>query len=101
MALYGLWPLRSSQEVGLWWNASLWPMSIPIGLALVAAAVRSRRIEYAMGAAPCLSPYVLLHAWSGALAAILKHRVEALAAIAGLWLLVAIRAFDTVLTSAP
>lgn len=36
-----------------------------------------------------------------ALAAILKHRVEALAAIAGLWLLVAIRAFDTVLTSAP
>jgi len=101
LALYGLWPLRSSQEVGLWWNASLWPMSIPIGLALVAAAVRSRRIEYAMGAAPCLSPYVLLHAWSGALAAILKHRVEALAAIAGLWLLVAIRAFDTVLTSAP
>src|SRR5690554_118365 len=23
--LYGLWPLRSGQEVGLWWNASLWP----------------------------------------------------------------------------
>ena len=99
--LYGLWPLRSGQEVGLWWNASLWPMSIPVGLALLAAAARTRRIEYAMGAAPCLSPYVLLHAWSGALAAILKHRAEALAAVAGLWLLVAVRAFDTALTSAP
>lgn len=93
LLLYGLWPLRSGQEVGLWWNASLWPASIPVGLALLVAAVRQRRIEFAMGAAPCLSPYVLLHAWSGALAAVLRHKAEALAAVAGLWIVVAIRAF--------
>lgn len=91
--LYGLWPLRSSVEVDLWWNASLWPASIPVGLALLVSAIRKRRIQYAMGAAPCLSPYVLLHAWSGALAAVLASEAEALAAIAGLWVLVAIRAF--------
>ncbi len=93
-ALYGLWPLRSGQEVELWWNASLWPLSIPVGLALLVVAVRRRRIEYAMGAAPCLSPYVLLHAWSGALAAVLRHKAEALAAIAGLWIAVALRALS-------
>lgn len=92
--LYGLWPLRSGQEIELWWNASLWPLSIPVGLTLLVAALRRRRIEYAMGAAPCLSPYVLLHAWSGALAAVLKHKVEALAAIAGLWIVVALRALS-------
>jgi hypothetical protein len=37
--LYGFYPLEwVTVEVDQWWNASLWPMSIPIGLTLAVAA---------------------------------------------------------------
>jgi hypothetical protein len=90
--LFGLWPLRFGQEIDLWWNASLWPASIPVGITLLVAAIRKRKLEYAMGAGPCLSPYVLLHAWAGALAALVSLQWETLAAVAGLWILVLMRA---------
>lgn len=69
-------------------------MSIPVGLALVVASIRKRKMEYAMGAAPCLSPYVLFHSWSGALAAILSAQAETLIAVAGLWILVILRTIN-------
>ena len=90
--VFGFWPLRFGQTLTFWWNASLWPMSIPVGLALLVAAIRKRRIEYAMGAAPCLSPYVLFHSWSGALVSIVSLEAETVAAVIGLWVLVIIRA---------
>nr|MBN1230058.1 hypothetical protein [Anaerolineae bacterium] len=90
-AFYGLWPLRFEREIDLWWNASLWPTSIPVGLVLLVAAIRRRDLRYAIGASPCLSPYVLLHSWSGALVTLVKTRWELIAAVIGLWLLVAIR----------
>lgn len=93
--LYGLWPLDFKRELTHWWNASLWPASIPIGLGLLVASVRKRSIGYAMGASPCLSPYVLLHAWSGALLAIIALPFESLAAIIGLWVLVLLRIVGT------
>ena len=67
-------------------------MSIPVGLALLVAAVRKRRIEYAMGASPCLSPYVLFHSWSSALVSIVSLEAETVAAVVGLWVVVIIRA---------
>ena len=91
--LYGLWPLNAVHifESSQGWNASLWPGSIPVGLALAWAALRKREIRYAMAASPCLSPYVLLHSWSGALMALLALPGEALVAIIGLWILVGMR----------
>ncbi|HSJ87228.1 MAG TPA: hypothetical protein VK909_08465, partial [Anaerolineales bacterium] len=56
---YGFWPLRAAVEVDLWWNTSLWPFSLPVGLALMVAAYHRRDIRYAMGASPCFSPYIL------------------------------------------
>jgi hypothetical protein len=91
LVLFGFWPARSAREVGLWWNASLWPASLPVGLGLMAAALRTRKIRFAMGAAPCLSPYVLLHSWSGALAAIVGLQFETILAVIGLWILVLMR----------
>jgi hypothetical protein len=90
--IFGLWPFRAERLVGLWWNASLWPASIPVGLGLFAAALRTRNLRFAMGAAPCLSPYVLLHSWSGALAAIVHMPYETIATVVGLWILILIRA---------
>lgn len=86
--VFGTWFLNWENKVDLWWNASLWPLSIPIGLALLVAAVRLRRKEFAMAAAPCLSPYVLLHAWVGALAALMTLPAEMIAAVVGLWIIV-------------
>jgi hypothetical protein len=90
--IFGLWPLRFSQEIGLWWNASLWPLSIPVGLVLLVYAFRTRNIRYALPAGPCLSPYVLLHSWAGALLPLVTLQSETLIAVAGLWLVVILRA---------
>ncbi len=90
--LYGLWPLNFS-IVNEWpGNASLWPASIPVGLALLATAFRKNKIEYAIGASPCLAPYVLLHSWIGPLLAISASTAETICAVVGLWILVLIRA---------
>lgn len=93
-ALFGLWPLRYGRTLTFWWNASLWPMSIPVGLALLAAALRRRRLEYALAASPCLSPYVLFHSWAGALVALVSNQFEFVAAVVGLWALVIIQALN-------
>jgi hypothetical protein len=94
-ALFGFWPLASIQQTAnIRWNASLWPMSIPVGLALFVASIRKRKIEYAMAASPCLSPYVLFHSWAGVLLAFVSSLPETIAAVIGLWILVAIRYFS-------
>lgn len=92
--LFGPWPFKWGKTLSFWWNASLWPTSIPIGLALLVAAIHKRRIEYAMGASPCLSPYVLFHSWVGALLAVVESVPETVAAVVGLWILVGVRAFQ-------
>lgn len=92
--LYGLWPLRAGVEVDLWWNSSLWPVSLPVGLALLVTSLRKRDISYAMGASPCFSPYILFHSWVVALLSIVSSTPETIAAVIGLWILVAIRFFS-------
>lgn len=89
--LFGLWPLRATVEISLWWNTSLWPMSIPVGLALLVAAIRRHDIRYAMGASPCFAPYILFHSWVIALYAIIRSTPETITAVIGLWILMAIR----------
>lgn len=94
-ALFGFWPMRFMDTLTLAQphNASLWPSSIPLGLALMVASFRKRDLRYAMAASPCLSPYVLFSSWVGALASVLQEPAEALAAVVGLWVLVVLRAF--------
>jgi hypothetical protein len=90
--VFGFYPLEwVTVEVDQWWNASLWPMSIPIGLTLAVAALYRRKIQFAMAASPLLSPYVLFHAYSGALSALAPYSVEMVTAVIGLWILVLMR----------
>jgi hypothetical protein len=91
--LYGLWPFRFGGVLGIAqnFNASLWPLSLPVGLALLVAAIRTRKAEYAMPASPCLSPYVLFHSWSSAVVALSARTPELVAAVIGLWVVVILR----------
>lgn len=84
--LFGPWPLRSTSQIDLWWNASFWPYSIPIGLIALSWAILKRDIRGALIASPCISPYVLLHAWSGALLAVLRHQKLTGLIVAALWI---------------
>jgi hypothetical protein len=93
-AIFGFWPSYSFGVIGVFYNASLWPVSIPVGLALLVTAIRKRKLEYAMAASPCLSPYLLFYSWGGALLAIVSSVPETVAAVIGLWILVAIRYFS-------
>ena len=83
--VFGLWPLSFIRAMQYSWNASLWPLSIPVGLVLMVQALRQKDIRFSMAASPCLSPYVLFHSWAGALGAILSDTVLTLTAVIGLW----------------
>lgn len=93
--LLGFWPLRFQNTLTMTqeYNQSFWPLSIPVGLALITFAIRNRHIRAAMAASPCFSPYVLLHAWVGALAAVVTDSAVTVAAVIGLWIVMVIRAF--------
>jgi hypothetical protein len=91
--LYGFWPQRFTHEINLWWNASLWPASIPVGIALLGRALLRKQKEFAIAASPFLSPYVLLHAWVGVLLAFISHIRWTVFAVVGLWVWVALRSF--------
>ncbi|HEX9012363.1 MAG TPA: hypothetical protein VF813_02560, partial [Anaerolineaceae bacterium] len=90
-AIFGFWPIFSLREVDLWWNASLWPMSIPVGLALLVAALRRRDLRFTMAASPCLVPYVLFHSWIVALVSLSSELPEMAVAVLGLWILTGLR----------
>jgi len=75
LVVFGLWPLDARHTIGLRWNASLWPWSVPVGLALLAWGVGTRAMLPALAAAPFLSPYVLFHGWSGALVALVRRPI--------------------------
>jgi len=92
-AVYGPWLFRVGNVMGLaqQFNASLFPMSIPVGLVLLVAAIRRRNITLAMPASPCLSPYVLFHSWSSAVVALSAYTIEMVTASVGLWIVVIIR----------
>lgn len=91
--IFGFWPQGLTRTTNYWWNASLWPMSIPVGLALFVTSIRKQKVEYAIAASPCLSPYVLFHSWVGVLLAIVASTPETIAAVIGLWILIGIRFF--------
>lgn len=90
---FGLWPIKLSLVSEWGGGASLWPVSVPVGLVLLVISIRKQQINYAMAASPCLSPYVILHSWIGPLLAIISSIPELITAVIGLWILVAIRGF--------
>ncbi len=88
VAIFGPWFLAIPPISEIPLNASFWPLSLPIGLAWIVAAIRKTEIRYSLIASPFLSPYMLLHSWVGALLGLIPLTYEFAAAVIGLWMLV-------------
>ncbi len=93
-ALYGFWPRHylAIAEFSQGWNSSVFPLAIPVGLALTVQALRTRQVRWALPASVCLSPYVLFHSYSAPLLALTKNTPAMVAAVIGLWIVIALRA---------
>lgn len=90
--IYGPWIFNSLGllDSDINWNTSLWPMSIPFGLILMAAALRKKNPRYAYAASPFLSPYLAGYSWVVVIYAVLPLPLESVAAIVGFWLAIII-----------
>jgi hypothetical protein len=91
--IYGFWPLENSFNIQDPLQVSLWPYSIPIGLAFLFLAIRSRKANLSMAASPFLSPYVQAYSWSGALFGLLPYQAVTIVAVIGVWVWQLIRVF--------
>lgn len=93
---FGFWPLEFlSAGDSTWqatWNASLFPLTIPVGLALIVYALRARQVNAAFAAGPCLSPYLMMHGWGNVLVSLFQRNAEMVAAVVGWWAIVVIQA---------
>lgn len=63
LLFWGLWPwaifqFGKTKLIGGWWNFSLWPYSIPIGLLMVYLSIKKKDVGYGIIASPLLFPYV-------------------------------------------
>ena len=62
--LFGFWIKGSLQTVEVWWNASIFPKGVPLGLFLLAMAIWKREIKFAIAASPFFAPYLTWHTWA-------------------------------------
>lgn len=91
---FGNWIVgRQSDLLDSFWNASLWPWALPVGLVLVALSIRDRRSDYGMAASPFLSPYLAYHSWASVLVGLLGYDFQLVIAVIGMWIAGAIHGF--------
>jgi len=86
-ALFGWWPAAGFSEIGKSFDASLWPQSFPIGLVILASAIRTRRPGLALASSPFFSPYVAPSSWGAAVLGLLPQEIETIIAVIGIWIL--------------
>lgn len=89
---FGNWLVSKSENVvSAYWNLSLFPWSVPVGLLLLFVAFRRRRVTVSLSASPFLAPYLSLGSWSIALMGMLDNNLLMVGTVFGLWLLYAVR----------
>jgi hypothetical protein len=86
VVFYGLWPLHFSLKAVVGWNVSPFPYLLPLGVFLVARAVRRQQAAPAMAAGIFFAPYFSLLSLSALLASLLERPRVLAAAWAILWI---------------
>ena len=86
--LYGNWLIDKESLLEVGWNASLFPWSIPIGLALLAVALfKVKEWRLAITASPMLSPYTSTGSWAVALIGLIGYPAWMVGITFGAWIL--------------
>lgn len=62
--IFGIYIETSTELADVWWNASIFPKGIPIGLILLVIAIWKREIKFAIAASPFFAPYLTAHTWA-------------------------------------
>lgn len=68
-------------------NASFFPFSLPIGFALMVAAMRTNSVRFALAASPCFFPVLTPQCWLAPILAIVTMPLELFAASIGVWII--------------
>lgn len=86
IAVYGPW-MMAQNPIDKPWNRSIWPYGIPIGLAILAAAIRGERKNLSLAASPFLSPYLAQASFGLPVLGLLPAQMETTLAVIGLWII--------------
>lgn len=62
--IFGFYIGNSMQLADVWWNSSIFPRGIPIGVILLGIAVWKREIKFAIAASPFFVTYLTPHTWA-------------------------------------
>lgn len=84
--IYGLWPLKVAGMTNNPYNASLWPVGIPVGIILLYKAFHNKNPILAMGASPFLAPYVNITSFAVTLIPFIPNSMLMLVVSALTWL---------------
>lgn len=80
---------RGSEFIGsnLEWDATTFPLTIPVGLVLLISAIRSHNIKLAIPASPFLAPYIAFYSWPAALLGLADNTWLLTIAVIGMWII--------------
>ena len=62
--MFGIYIRSSARLADVWWNSSIYPKGISIGIILLAIAVWKREVKFAIAASPFFAPYLVSHTWA-------------------------------------
>jgi hypothetical protein len=88
LVLYGPWLLQGIGLVDTNPDTSTWPKMIPVGLALLALALRKREVKFAILSSPFLAPYSTFPIWGFAYLGLLPDNLLVIVAVIGSWIYV-------------
>jgi len=81
------WSGRPQYVIEAPWNLSVFPWSVPVGLALFYLAIRRRQLKLSVPVSPLISPYLGLTSWSIMLFSLLETPISMFATFAATWML--------------
>ena len=89
--LYPEWISAMLEIAPVHWNHGVWPEGLPVGVVLLALALRGRRKEWAIGSSVFFAPYLAGQTWATGLVALVDDGVLMALACAALWVVFYLR----------
>jgi hypothetical protein len=85
--IYGFYLGRSFYQMGQAWDESIWPYGIPMGVYLLATAIRSKNGKLSISTSPFISPYLAGYTWTVGLFGLISNNIEFALACLSTWVI--------------